>query len=472
MASSSSSMQNHVFLIATPAIGLLTPTVELARRLVDRFPGRLSAIVLLISVPQWPTVHSYVQSLHATSSPNLSFLILPAMEPPSTDQFPSYVANVTALVDQQKVNIKDAIVAESKKRRVVGLIVDLFCTFVTDVANDLGIPSYLFYASPAAFFSYELEMSNLASDESLTELTVRGFANSVPRRVLRRTEMERSYNAGFPIYLDHARRFTQMKGIIVNTVQELEPFALDSLSASGGPKVYPIGPVLNLKGSAQWNRDGAQKEKVIGWLDNQPKSSVVFLCFGSWGSLSGPQVKEIAIGLERAGLRFLWALREPPKSNLVPPSDFSNVDGILPNGFLERTARNGLVCGWVPQMTILSHQAIGGFVSHCGWNSTLESLWCGVPVATWPIYAEQHMNAFLMVKELGLSNEISLDYEDGVDLVSAEEVERGVKKLMESDNMLRVRVKDVSEKCRLAMTEHGSSYTFLGDLVEELTSPI
>lgn len=137
------------------------------------------------------------------------------------------------------------------------------------------------------------------------------------------------------------------------------------------------------------------------WLDNQPESFVVFLCFGSLGSLSGPQLEELALGIERAGFRFLWSCREPPKTKLVPPSEYANFDEALPNGFLERTAGMGLVCGWVPKVTILAHQAVGGFVSHCGWNSILAGLWHGVPIATWPVYAEQHMYAFEMVNELG-----------------------------------------------------------------------
>ncbi|PON54006.1 UDP-glucuronosyl/UDP-glucosyltransferase [Trema orientale] len=468
------SQQNHVFLIATPAIGLLTPTVEFARRLVDRYPDRLSATVLLIPVPQWPTVHTYVQSLPATSSPNLRFLILPTMPPPSPDHFNSFVANVTSLIGMYKPNIQNAISADQSKRRVVGLFVDLFCTFIADVAEELGIPSYLFYPSGAGFLSYELDLpvfdSQLAHSESLTELSIRGYANSVPRRVFRRTVMERA--DGYSWYLKHAERFAQMKGIVVNTFQELEPFALDSLSVSAAPKIYSVGPILNLKGSAQWNPDSTQHERVVRWLDSQPTSSVVFLCFGSWGSLSGPQVREIAIGLERAGFRFLWVLREPPRANLGAPTEFSNFDEALPNGFLERTSKMGLVCGWVPQMTILSHKAVRGFVSHCGWNSTLESLWCGVTIATWPIYAEQHMNAFQMVRELELSVEIRLDYHDGIDLVPAEEIERGIERLMEGDDMLRARVKSMGEKCRIAIEENGSSYELLGALVDELTKEI
>ncbi|PON36936.1 UDP-glucuronosyl/UDP-glucosyltransferase [Parasponia andersonii] len=463
-----SSQQNHVFLIATPAIGLLTPTVEFARRLVDRYPDRLSATVLLIPAPQWPTIHSYTQSLLATSSHNLRFLLLPTMHPPSPDHFHSYVAHISSFIDQHKPNVRNAISNDSK-RRVVGLFVDLFCSSIADVADELGIPSYLFFTSPASFLSFALDLpildSQLAS-ESLTELSIRGFYNSVPRRVLHRVVMERG--DGHSWYLQHARKYAQMKGIVVNTLQELEPFALDSLSRSATPRIYPVGPILNLNGSAQWHADRARHESIIRWLDNQPTSSVVFLCFGSLGSLSGPQVREIAIGLERAGFRFLWSLREPPKTNLGTPAEFSDFDEILPNGFLERTAKMGLVCGWVSQMTILSHQAIGGFVSHCGWNSTLESLWCGVGIATWPIYAEQHMNAFQMVKELGLSVEIRLDYWDGTDLVSAEEVETGIKTLMEGDDMLRAKVKGMREKCRMALTENGSSYESLGALVEEL----
>jgi len=119
-------------------------------------------------------------------------------------------------------------------------------------------------------------------------------------------------------------------------------------------------------------------------------------------------------------------------------------------------------------VTILAHKAIGGFVSHCGWNSILESLWHGVPIATWPLYAEQQMNAFEMVKELGLAVEISLDYKEGSDLVLAEEVERGIKRLMDGENEVREKVKEMRKKSKMAVMENGSSYRSLGALIEEL----
>ena len=126
-------------------------------------------------------------------------------------------------------------------------------------------------------------------------------------------------------------------------------------------------------------------------------------------------------------------------------------------------------------MAVLGHAAVGGFVSHCGWNSTLESLWSGVPVAAWPMYAEQQMNAFEMVRELGLAVEIKIDYKrdfkaaenDGV-LVTAEEIESGIRQLMDGGDEIREKVKEMSGKSRAAVIEGGSSYNSLGRFIEDV----
>ncbi len=118
-------------------------------------------------------------------------------------------------------------------------------------------------------------------------------------------------------------------------------------------------------------------------------------------------------------------------------------------------------------MSILAHPAIGGFVSHCGWNSIQESLWFGVPIATWPLYGEQQTNAFEMVKELELSVEIKLDSKmsfnkDFVELdqviVTAEEIVNSIRGLMDQNSEIRKKVKEMSEKCRKALLDGGSSH--------------
>lgn len=471
--------QLQLVFISTPGIGNLVPTVEFAQQLLNHHP-QFSATILLINMPQRPIVNTYSQSISATAT-DIRFIHLPTVDPPSHDQFHSSLGYLSLLIHNHKPQVKNAIAdligtqsASESPARFAALFVDMFCTPMIDVANELGVPCYLFFQSPAAFFGFMIDVPDLdpqlftGFSDSETELSIRSFENPVPRSVLPNTVLKGK--DGYSWYVHHGRRYMETKGIVVNTFRELESYAINSLSSGGTPKVYPIGPVLDLNGPSKWHPDRAHYETVVKWLDNQPTSSVVFLCFGSMGSLNGPQVREIAVGLERAGFRFLWSVREPPKTQLDLPSDYVDLnEASLPNGFLERTAGMGLVCGWIPQVTVLAHRAIGGFVSHCGWNSILESLWYGVPIATWPIYAEQQLNAFELVKELGLAVEIRLDYREGRDdLIPAEEVERGIKRLMEGDGRAREKIREMRDKSRTTLMENGSSYESLGALVKDL----
>lgn len=362
-----------------------------------------------------------------------------------------------------------------------------------DVGNELNLPCYLFFASPASFLGFMLHFPILDKTEFETEfvddsetglmvprepetrLSIPGFAKPLPSLILPLRVLRRNQD-GYFWFLNHARRYVEVKGMVVNTFRELEPFAINSISRSHWPPVHPVGPILDLSGPAKWHPDRIQHEGLIKWLDGQVPKSVVFLCFGSQGSLNPAQLREIAIGLERAEIWFLWSIREPVKTGLTDlPGEFKDPRDIdvLPDGFVDRMAGVGLVCGWVPQAVILSHVAIGGFVSHCGWNSVLESVWYGVKIATWPLYAEQQMNAFQLVEELGLAVEIRLDYREGSDLVTAEELEKALRCLMSGeDDEMRRKVEEMKRKSRIAFMENGSSYESLESLIQELTTPI
>ena len=141
-------------------------------------------------------------------------------------------------------------------------------------------------------------------------------------------------------------------------------------------------------------------------------------------------------------------------------TDYANLEEVLPEGFLDRTMNIRKVIGWAPQVAVLTHSAIGGFVSHCGWNSILESIWYGVPVATWPLYAELQLNAFQLVKDLGLAVEIKMDYhKDSDSIVSAQEIEVGLKNLMNIDNELSKKMEEMKRISRKVMIEGGSSHS-------------
>lgn len=230
------------------------------------------------------------------------------------------------------------------------------------------------------------------------------FVNRLPARVLPAVAVEKDW---LPQFLELTMRYSESRGILVNSITKLESYALDSLSRGNNPPIYHVGPILYF-GSDSGERSDKKKE-IMDWLDGQPLSSVVFLCFESKGAFSEEQVKEIACALEHSKHRFLWSLRRPGRNTNEYPTEYGNPEEVLPAGYLDRTAGIGKIIGWAPQTAILGHLAVGGFVSHCGWNSTLESLWFGVPMATWSLYAEQQFNAFEMVKELGLAVEIKMD---------------------------------------------------------------
>ncbi|KAK2450297.1 anthocyanidin 3-O-glucosyltransferase [Trifolium repens] len=464
----------EVVFVSTPTIGNMVPTVEFANFLTKHHP-QLSATILIISAKQ-PLVNTYLQS-RPSSATNLRFIHLPTVDPPTPDQYQCFIAYISLLIQKHKNNIKDALLnlisneSSSESVKLVALFVDMFSTTIIDVANEINVPCYLFFASPASFLGFTLHFPRVESVEMESEFKIPSFKNLLPKLVLPNMVLNWKFEEDAYSWVSyHGGRYKETKGIVINTLQELEPYALQSLYDDFQlPPIYSIGPILDLVGPVQWDPNPVQYNYIMDWLDLQPLGSVVFLCFGSLGSLEVKQVKQIAIGLERAGVRFLWALREPPKAQLEGPREYMSHENVLADGFLERTVEMGIVCGWVPQAKVLAHKAVGGFVSHCGWNSILESLWYGVPIATWPVYAEQQMNAFQMVRELKLAVEIRLDYRVGGNLVQAEEVENGVRTLMNHSDEIRMKVKKLSEKCRVALIENGSSYTNLVSLIQEIT---
>lgn len=395
--------------------------------------------------------------------------------------------NFLSSIEVYKPSVRDAVLmhaasnpASDDSPRLVGFVIDTFCTSMIDVANEFGVPSYLFYTSSATMLgaTFYLQAQPDAHWDKISTLIESdgtidypGLANPFPVKLLPDSFLEKD---GCYLSCCLAKRYKETKGIIVNTFEELDTRAIEHVFDDKLPPLYPVGPLLNLRGRV----DKAGSEDILKWLDGQPPASVVFLCFGSMGSFGKDQVGHIADALEKTGHRFLWSLRRPPAAKYEFPSSYENPEEVLPEGFLDRTAGKGKVIGLAPQAQVLAHPAIGGFVSHCGWNSILESLWFGVPLAAWPMYAEQHFNAFALVEELGIAVELSTDY--GRDfktgnerVIPAEEIERGIMRLMGNESEGRKqKVKQLSERSRKAVMEGGSSHMNLGRFIEDVYSNI
>ncbi|GMN23791.1 hypothetical protein TIFTF001_000266 [Ficus carica] len=459
---------SELVFIPAPGIGHLVSTLEYAKRLINRH-DRLSVTVLCMKLPFAPDADAYTKSLVGSQS-RVTLIDLPQVDSPPPELLKSpvhyfyvYVKSLIPYVRNVLIDVLSSC-SNSDLIQVSGVVLDFFCMPLMDVANELGLPSYMFFTSNLGLLGLMLylptrhEQISFELKDSSPDVILSGFVNPVPASVLPSPVFDK--DGGYITYIKLAQRFRETKGIIVNSFTEMESHALNSLTDGQTPPIYMVGPVLDLKGQAHPSLDQVQHGRIMKWLDEQPPSSVVFLCFGSMGRFGISQLREIAAGLECSGHRFLWSISMPQSKSL---------EEILPQGFLERIGGKGMICdGWAPQVEILAHSSMGGFVSHCGWNSILESLWYGVPIATWPIYAEQQMNAFRMVREFGLAVELRLDYRDGRGLVMADEIETAVRRLMEGDSELRKKVKEMSEMARKAVAEGGSSFTAVGKFINDI----
>ncbi|GFZ06426.1 UDP-glucosyl transferase 88A1 [Actinidia rufa] len=294
-------------------------------------------------------------------------------------------------------------------------------------------------------------------------------SSDVPKPMLVRTSRE------YECFIEFFSQMPNSEGIIVNTFESLESKALKAISDGlclpdrRTPPIFCIGPLI-ASDDHRGGGDGNVHE-CLKWLDSQPSQSVVFLCFGSLGLFSVEQLKEVAVGLERSGQRFLWVVRSPPtedKSKIFFATPDPDLDSLLPDGFLGRTKGRGFVVkSWAPQVEVLKHESVGGFVTHCGWNSVLEAVCAGVPMVAWPLYAEQRLNRVLLVEEMKLALTMN---ESENEFVMAIEVEKRIRELMESKEgkMVRDRAKAAGDNARAAMSEGGSSLAAVGKLVESM----
>uniref|UniRef100_A0A0C9RR65 Glycosyltransferase n=1 Tax=Wollemia nobilis TaxID=56998 RepID=A0A0C9RR65_9CONI len=257
--------------------------------------------------------------------------------------------------------------------------------------------------------------------------------------------------------------------VVVNVFEELEgPKALAGLS--NGCPALAIGPVFLpefLKGTENhakiatslWEDD----MDCLQWLDTQALSSVLYVSFGSIAVMSTAQLQELALGLEKSGQPFLWVVR---------PDIAEGMSAVLPEGFVERMNGRGMVVQWAPQLKVLSHPSVGGFMTHSGWNSTLESISFGVPMIGWPIWAEQFHNCRFS-KEVW---KVGMDFESRLDnasvLVKREEIEKVVRALMTGPEgkELRANAAKLKEAATKAVMPEGSSYRNLDKFTEDMVA--
>ncbi|XP_062231952.1 anthocyanidin 5,3-O-glucosyltransferase-like [Phragmites australis] len=443
-------------------VGHLIPMVELAKNLLRH---GLGVVIAVIDPPDTDAVTAAAVARLAAANPTITFRLLPAPASSDLDAHP-----VKRSLDT--LRLANPALREYLRSlpAVDALLLDMFCVDALDVAAELGVPAYFFFASAASVLAVSLNLPHYYPTIPSFKDKGKALVHFPGMPAIRALDMplmvQDKESDPTKVRLYQYKRIPEGRGVLVNSFDWLEHRALKALESGvcvpgrSTPRVYCIGPLVN-DGKKGDNSDG-ERHECLAWLDAQPNRSVVFLCFGSMGAFSAAQLQEIARGLESSGHRFLWAVRSPPEEQREFPEP--DLERLLPAGFLERTRDRGMVVkNWVPQAEVVQHEAVGAFVTHCGWNSTLEAIMSGLPMICWPLYAEQRLNKIFLVEEM----KIAVTMEGYEEFVKAEEVDVKVRLVMETEEgkMLRERLAVAREKALEAIKEGGSSEVAIAEFI-------
>ncbi|KAJ9539623.1 hypothetical protein OSB04_026129 [Centaurea solstitialis] len=449
-----------VVLYPSPEMGHLVPMVEFGKLIHTHHPS-ISIVMIITPAPSNTGSTSTGKYIDATAAANpfITFRHLPTV--PLTPELSShgFMDLFFEIPELYNPKLHDALVAISAESIVKCIVLDFFTTAAFQVSKTLGLPTYYFFTSGASGLCHFLYLPTLRKTvpDNFHALDIYVDVPGIPPIHISDLPPGSMFDKHI---VNAASDIAESSGIIVNSFVGFEERAVETVRDGKcipdrpTPPVYVIGPLIEEAGPGE--------NECLKWLDSQPSKSVVFLCFGSRGVFKREQMKEIAIGLEKSGQRFLWVVRDPPPGD---ENESSSGEFDL-EGFVARTVGKGMVVkNWALQTAILGHDSVGGFVSHCGWNSALEAVVSGVPMVAWPLYSEQKMIRVFLVQELKVAVAVRMAA-DG--FVMAEAVEEAVGELMEGEGgrTVRERVSEMSGKAKVAVEEGGTSHVDLYKLTK------
>ncbi|KAL2337888.1 hypothetical protein Fmac_012334 [Flemingia macrophylla] len=353
----------------------------------------------------------------------------------------------------------------------------LMSTIALSVSQELQIPFIAFRTYSATCTWVTIHLSRLFQEGVLLRNNEENMQNvpvSIPglENLLRLCDLpsyltlltDMSLNRDF--YIEETLAMTQASALLLNTFEQLESSIITKL-ASIFRKVYSIGPLHTLcrtiftRKSCSLEKDGHTRKddkSCITWLDHQKAKSVLYVSFGTVVRLSHEQLLELWYGLVNSLKPFLWVIEK----ELINGED--GIDSHVPMELKMGTKERGFLVHWAPQEEVLAHPAVGGFLTHSGWNSTLECITEGVPMLCWPSIADQTVNSRCVSEQW----RIGLNVNEKCDRLI---VEKMVREIMENQmEELMKSAKEIAEKARDSVKENGSSYHNLEKLFKDFVA--
>lgn len=457
MAADNGKRQLHFLLFPWLAQGHINPFVELSKALAMNghtvsflsTPLNISRIKSSLTTQDWPG--------------RIDLLEMPL--PPTEGLTPG--AECTADVPKEMAApLKNAMDSMEKPfRSLLGqispdyVVHDFSQYWTQSVAAEMGVASVFFIVFSPATCAHVFHPAKLQNRQiTVEELAAppRGFPSSAISFRLYEAQGALPSYRGVPGQLSPPSRLARcLEGCVAVAVKssfEDEEKYIRYFQDVISVPVLSVGPLMPV---AQPVASVSKGSYLLEWLDQQREASVVFVSFGSETFLSREEVRELALGLEASGLLFLWSLRSPEADPL----------GLLPEGFQTRTRDIGIITReWVPQVRIVSHPAVGGYLSHAGWSSAMEALSFGVPLILLPTKFDQFLNARQIAAELKAGIEIERG-DDGSFL--KENVSQTLRMVMAGEEGKHLRSK-AAEVRDILVGNIGRQQTYIDHFVERI----
>lgn len=427
-----------------PGQGHINPMMQLAKKLASK-----GISITFVLTQSWHNIIAHAHSgtavdafAHARNiGLNIRLVAIPDCVPGEFQRF-NKIEEFFPSLDNMESPVEELIknLNQSNATPVSCIVADTFLGWAVPLAKKLRLRSVSFWTQNLSVFSFSY-LSYLGEHQAGSIIHIPGV-DPLQHADLPMWFKLSEDGAFSRVFVRCFQTVREADWIVANSFQGLEGDVVEDLWEKC--RVYCVGPLLP---SAFLDRSDP-RDSVVGtssrvemdcteWLDNKPRKSVIYVSFGSLLPLSTRQIGEIAMGLKDSGYSFLWVLR-------WPSNDATEVSSMLPDGFLNETKEQGLVVPWCSQLKVLSHPSIGGFFSHCGWNSTLESISSGLPMLGFPLGVEQYTNCNLIADEWKIGLRLRRG-NDNDKVTGREEIAENVRRLMEGEEMRRVaeRLRDV-----------------------------